>query len=354
MKFTYLFILCLALSVCFFATPSTARIPISVKFFVITMFDIPGIGGETLRWIQRENLTEQIAVPGISPRFPYVHCKPAPLYAPFTSDMCAITTDETFANAGPSIMATILSGLFNFEKTYFLVAGIAGVDPADGTLGSAAWARYVINYGTSHEIDAREMPADWPYGYTGFGPVPPGVYPPRSNWIGVEVYQLNEAVLQRALAVTQNVVLSDNSAAQTYRALYLTSPAIDPPSVIQCDSVAIDTYWHGFYLSKRANDWTSLLTNGTGNYCMTNEEDSAIMTALKRGDNMGLLDFNRVAVLRTASNFDQPHPGQTAWESLNAYSGGFFPSCENAYRVGAAWAHEVIHHWHQYEYGVPQ
>ncbi|SEM35430.1 Purine nucleoside permease (NUP), partial [Variovorax sp. YR750] len=34
---------------------------------------------------------------------------------------------------------------------------------------------------------------------------------------------------------------------------------------------------------------------------------------MKRGASAGLLDLRRVAVLRTASNFDRPHPGQTAY-----------------------------------------
>jgi purine nucleoside permease len=351
MKFTHLFPLCLLFLGCVVAAQGTL-LPISPKVFVITMFDISGIGGETLRWIQRENLTQQISVPMLSPNFPYVHCKPPPLTSPYTSDMCVVTTDQTFANAGASIVAVLGSGQFDFKNTYFIVAGIAGVDPADGTLGSAAWARFVINYGIAYEIDARQMPEGWPYGYTGFGPVPPGVYPTR--WVGVEVFQLNETLLQRAMQVTGNLDLTvnDNPTAQAYRANYPNAPANQPPTVIQCDSTAIDTYWHGSNLSVRANDWTSLLTNGTGNYCMTNEEDSATMNALKRGADAGLLDFNRVAVLRTASNFDQPYPGQTVWDSLNTSSGGFFPSCENAYFVGSTLAHDIINNWQQYQQGI--
>jgi purine nucleoside permease len=69
------------------------------------------------------------------------------------------------------MMALILSEKFDLRNTYFLIAGIAGIDPNQGTTGSAAWARYLIDYGISWEIDAREIPgtaADpstppWPY-----------------------------------------------------------------------------------------------------------------------------------------------------------------------------------------------
>jgi len=349
---TLLFITSLILALALVST-SDATAPLKVRVFVITMFDIPFIGVETLRWIQNQNLTMDIEVPGLSPNFPYVHCKPPGTSDPHTSDLCAITTDQTFTNAAPSMMATIFSGLFDFSLTYFMVAGIAGVDPADGTLGSAAWAHYVVNYGLAYEIDARQMPPTWPYGYTGFGPVPPGSYPTRL--IGLEVFELNSNLMQIAYDLTKNLNLevNDNPTAQAYRANYPNPPANQPPTVIQCDSTAIDTYWHGSDLSQRSNDWTYLLTNGTGNYCMTNEEDSATMSALNRGYIAGLLDFSRVMVLRTASNFDQPYPGETAWESINANSGGFFPSCENAYYVGSVMALEIINHWHQYKDGVP-
>jgi len=38
------------------------------------------------------------------------------------------------------------------------------VDPEDASIGSAAWAEYVVDGDLAHEIDAREMPPDWPTG----------------------------------------------------------------------------------------------------------------------------------------------------------------------------------------------
>jgi purine nucleoside permease len=48
-----------------------------------------------------------------------------------------------------------------------LIAGIAGIDPSMGTLGSAAWARYLVDFGLRNEIDASEKPANWTTGYLG-------------------------------------------------------------------------------------------------------------------------------------------------------------------------------------------
>lgn len=336
-----------------------------VKVMVITMFEVPGpVPGETQKWIEGEGLTEAITVPALSAKFPSVFCKPSTDQGNDQksqnnkqdensggSDLCVVTTDIGYANAASSVMALILSDKFNFKDTYFVIAGIAGVDPADGTLGSAAWARFSIDFGLAHEIDAREMPAGWPYGYTGFGPVPPGTKPTRT--IGTEVYQLNETLLQKAYNLTKDLALIDGATAQHYRALYPNPPANQPPKVILCDSMAVDTYWHGAILSQRANDWAKLLTNGAANYCMTDEEDNATLTALKRGASAGLLDFNRVALLRTASNFDQPHPGQTPYESLQARSGGFIPSVSNAYLVGSTLTHAIVANWHDWKDGVP-
>jgi len=355
MKFNLLVLLAI-LAVCLLgAQECSARI--KVRVFVITMFDIPGpFGAETKRWVDKENLTESIVVPGLSPGFPTIKCRPPNEEdRPNWRDICVITTDIGYANAASSISAVIYSNQFNFEKTYFIIAGIGGIDPADGTTGSAAWARYAVDYGLAHEIDAREMPAGWPYGYTGFGPVPPGVKPTRT--IGTEVYRLNEEFLQAALTLTLHLDLTvnDRPSAQAYRSNYPNAPANQPPKVIQCDTVAIDTYWHGAILSQRANDWAKLLTNNSANYCLTDEEDNSILTALRRGANAELLDFDRVALLRTASNFDQPYPGQPggAYGSLTSSSGGFLPSCDNAYFVGSTVAHRIIDNWHHWKNGVP-
>lgn len=327
-----------------------------VKVFVITMFEFPDtspFGAETRRWIVNQGLTDKIEVPGLSPNFPFVHCRPG---NPAHSDICVITTDIGYANAAASMAALIFGDQFDLDRTYWLVAGIAGVDPLDGTTGSAAWARWVVDLGLAHEIDAREMPEDWPYGYTGFGPVPPGVFPSRV--IGTEVYRLPEALLQKAFALTQHLNLSVNDRPSTiaYRANYPNAPANQPPVVMKCDSASFDTYWHGPLLSLRANDWSKLWTNDDANYCMTNEEDSATLTVLKRAADADIIDWERVAVLRTASNFDQNYPGQTPWESLTTSSGGFLPSLDNAYLVGATLTNTILANWNGpngWKQGVP-
>ena len=120
-----------------------------------------------------------------------------------------------------------------------------------------------------------------------------------------------------------------------------------------CDTVSVDTYWHGSLMSEAIETWTAVLSDGAARYCTTQMEDNATMTALRRGADAGRLDFDRVAVLRTASNFDREPPGKTALELLTADFGGFGPATANAYRVGSAFADAVIADWLAWSRGVP-
>ena len=61
----------------------------------------------------------------------------------------------------------------------------------------------------------------------------------------------------------------------------------------------------------------------------------------------------RVAVLRTASNFDRPHPGQTPTESLKANSGGFGPSTANLVAAGQPLVNDIVTKWASWKNGVP-
>lgn len=47
------------------------------------------------------------------------------------------------------------------------------------------------------------------------------------------------------------------------------------------------------------------MTNGTGTYCATAQEDNATSESLVRATKEGLADFSRLIILRTASDFDR-------------------------------------------------
>jgi len=263
-----------------------------------------------------------------------------------------MTTGMGYANAASSVAALVFGGRFDLTKTYVLISGIAGVDPAQGTLGSAHWARFVIDGGLQNEIDPREAPADWTSGYLAIGaPAPGEKAEPR---YGDEVYRLNEDLLQAAFRLTRDADLVDSDAAKTYRVKYSEPAATAPPQVSICDTISSDTWWHGARLGGAMEAYARLVSNGEANPCTTQQEDNATLTALKRGADAGLIDFNRIAVLRTASNFDREAPGQSAAESLRARSGGYLPSVANAHRLSAKLANAIVEDWGTWSAGPPK
>jgi purine nucleoside permease len=238
---------------------ASAAPPIPVKVMIVTMF-----GPEGQVWLDHLPLRQVIAVPGLSPDYPGIHCA--------ADGVCLLTTGMGHANAAASIAALVYSRQFDLRHTYWLVAGIAGINPHDGTLGAAALARYLVEFDLQWALDSREAPKGWPTGYTGIDTKDPSQKPPLDYH--TEVFALNEALLQRALALSEPVALSDSAAAAKYRAAY-PSPANRPPSVIQCDTLSGDTWWSGTRLGERASAWTKLLTGGKGDYCTTQQEDNA-------------------------------------------------------------------------------
>jgi purine nucleoside permease len=309
------------------------------KVVIISLFE-----PEAKPWLARLKIDRKIRIAGLSADFPEVSCS--------GEDVCVMTTGMGHTNAAASTMALIFSKQFDLSKTYFLVAGIAGIDPSMGTLGTPAWARYLIDFGLQNEIDAREKPAEWTTGYLGIHAADPDSKPAVDY--NTEVFQLNEVLLQKALALSADATLMDSSQATQYRSNYPFAPANQPPKVVQCDSLAADTYWHGALIGQRAHDWVSLLTDGKGTYCTTQQEDNAIYEALKRGAAADLVDVNRIAVLRVAANFDRPYPGQSADISLHSYSGGFQIACENIYRTAAPLVQNIVARWKQWDAGVPR
>ncbi|MEX3936772.1 purine nucleoside permease [Paraburkholderia phymatum] len=312
-----------------------------VKVMIISMF-----GPEGQVWLDTLGPWQDISVAGLSPDYPAIHCN--------KQDICVMTTGMGHANAAASTMALAFSSRFDLRHTYFMVAGIAGIDPIQGTVGSAAWARYLVDFGIQWEIDGREIPSGWNTGYLGINTKSPTDKPPLDY--RTEVFQLNPRLADTAFALSRSVVLSDNPQAQAARAKYNYAPANRPPAVIQCDTLAGDTWWSGTKLGERAREWTKILTDGKGVYCTTQQEDNATYEALKRAASVHRVDLNRVAVLRAGSDFDRPYDGQTSADNLLNYAaqGGFNIALENLYRAGNPLVQDIASHWGEWRDGVPQ
>ncbi|PVI01546.1 purine nucleoside permease [Periconia macrospinosa] len=307
------------------------------------------------------NLTAQsIPLPLLSPLFPSVYCDP-------TSTICQIITGEGEINAAVTLSALLLSNQFDLRKTYILIAGIAGVSPEKGTLGSVAFSRYAVQVALQYEIDAREM-VGGRGGYVAQGAKEVGEYP--GSLYGTEVFELNDALRGVAAGFARKAVLSDSEKAKVYRARYATNSSVEegglgkglyaegtkPPSVLECDVATSDTYFSGKLLGEAFATYTKLLTNGTGTYCMTAQEDNSTLEALLRGHLAGLVDFARIVVMRTASDMDRQYPGQSAEENLFAFDeqGGFTPAIQNLYIAGIEVVRGILGAWEErFEVGIP-
>ena len=129
------------------------------KVVVVTMFeagkDTGDIPGEFQFWVEREKLTQVLP-------FPQGY---RDLRMNAEGTVLGVVTGVGTAKSAATIMALGMDARFDFSKTYWLVAGIAGIDPNDGPLGSAVWAEWLVDGDLGHEIDAREIPAGWTTGY---------------------------------------------------------------------------------------------------------------------------------------------------------------------------------------------
>jgi purine nucleoside permease len=78
-----------------------------------------------------------------------------------------------------------------------------GGDPADVSLGSAVWVEHVIDGDLGYEIDAREIPKDWPTGMVPLRKTRPYEQPLRPELEG-EAYTLDQPLVDWAFQLTRS------------------------------------------------------------------------------------------------------------------------------------------------------
>ncbi|TVY85410.1 Purine nucleoside permease [Lachnellula suecica] len=317
---------------------------ISPKVFIISMFspeaDIWYENAETEGSIGNL-LAMNITVPGFSMLFPDAHCLA-------DESVCQLTTGESEINAASTIQALMLSPQFNLTETYFMIAGIAGINPKHGTLGSIAFSKYAIQVALQYEFDAREKPENFSTGYFPQGSYAPNQYP--GSIYGTEVFEVNEALRDIAVNFASDATFNDSDAAVAYRAHYATdelyAAATQKPGVITCDVATSDVYYSGALLGEAFENFTTLMTNNTGVYCMTAQEDNATLEAMVRAAINGLVDFSRIIIMRTGSDFDRPYDGESVEDNLlYADVGGFEPAIENIYIAGTPVVKGILAGW---------
>lgn len=325
--------------------------PIRPRVVIVTMFEIGADTGdrpgELQLWVEREKLDRVIPLPAGG----------HPVRANADGSLIAIVTGMGNTNAATTIMALGLDPRFDLRRSYWLVAGIAGVDPADASLGSAAWAKFVVDGDLAHEIDAREIPAEWPTGRVPLSKRAPYELPRAEDRAG-QVFELNAALADWAFALTKDTPLRDTDGMRELRIRYTETPAArTPPRVLLGDTLSSTTFWHGTQMNRWANEWMRYHTAGRASYVMTAMEDSGTLRALHKLAAAGRVDEHRALVLRTASNFDSPWPGATSVESFRneepGHLSGMLPAFEAAHAVGSRVAHALIDGWATFENEPP-
>jgi purine nucleoside permease len=324
--------------------------PIPVKVVVLAAFergeDTGDAPGEFQLWVEREHLDQVLDFPA---GFRHLRMN--------KDGVLAMVTGVATAKAAASVMALGLDPRFDLRRAYWIVAGIGGGDPADVSLGSAVWADHVIDGDLGFEIDARQIPVDWPTGYVPLRKQRPYQQPVRTDLDG-EVYTLNVELVGWALRLTQDTKLADSEAMQKSRARFVGFPnALKPPFVTRGDTISAGTFWHGSKMDEWANEWTKYYTGGKGNYMVSAMEDTGTLQALTFLDHAGRADLKRVLVLRTVSNYDQEAPGISAAESLQGMVLGnysaYLPALEAAEIVGDKVVRDIVEHWSKREGNTP-
>jgi purine nucleoside permease len=328
-----------------------AQGPIEVRVVVVTMFergdDTGDQPGEFQHWVEREALDQVVTFPQ--------GWRDLRMNKNGVLGLC---TGIGTAKAAASVMALGLDPRFDLRRAYWVVAGIAGIDPEDAATGSAVWAEWIVDGDRGHEIDAREIPPGWQTGYIPLRKTTPYELPRREPDEG-EAYHLQPGLVDWAFRLTKDVALDDNAAMREQRAKYSNHKAAQmPPRVLKGDTLSGGTFWHGRKLSEWANSWVKYHTGGRGNYVTTAMEDTGTMQALTFLDADGRVDKRRVLVLRTGSNFDQQRDGITAAESLAETKIGsyvaYLPAIDAAHRVASVVVRRLVDRWSQYRDRMPE
>lgn len=327
-------------------TTLTLQAAIPIKVVVVSMYEIGedtgDAPGEFQFWIER-NEVEKIEAP-LGWRDYYL-----------TKDgVLIMCTGGGITNAATSTSTLVFDERFDLSKAYWIVAGISGVDPEDAPLGSAIWAKWIIDGDLAKEIDSREIPEDWPYGMIALGAKEPNTL--DGGWqVSTIKFELNADLVDWAYDLTKDYPLPENDEINEFSKIYAAYPnAIKPPSVMLGETIASSTYWHGFAFNKWANDWVKLHAGEEFNFMTSAMEDTGTATVLQRVAKTGKVDFERFLVLRTASNFSTPPIGKSVAWSLNAeYPANGVPALEAAYNVAKVVVDELVENWDTYENTLP-
>ncbi|MCU1324559.1 MAG: hypothetical protein JWM43_4208 [Acidobacteriaceae bacterium] len=332
-------------------TPETLHPRVVIVAYFEVGEDTGDRPGEMQFWVERDHLDRVIQVPGMT------HV----VRANAAGTEIAIAVGPGNIKPGINIMALGSDPRFDLRESHWLINGIAGISPADGTVGAAVWTDFVINGDLAKQIDPREIPSSWSDGFLSLDAVSPTDPKGGANWeddvrrwTGDQahanrrgnVIRMNIAQTKWAYELTRDTPLPEDPAMKTLRLRYKGQPgAASGPKVQMGANIATEIFWHGAKMDAWAHRWVTFETDGVAHLASTAMNDTGTMLALDALTRQGKADWNNALLLRTASNFDMPPTGTSpaanlASEKHGAYT-AYLPALEAAYTVG----HRVVAEW---------
>jgi purine nucleoside permease len=248
------------------------------------------------------------------------------------------------AGVGSANTAAFLSTLgmlpgLDLRGSSWLLQGIAGVDPAVGTLGDVFLVDHAVDADLAHELAGRDIPVDWQTGIFPLGAEAPFQKPSTPELFGEPYQHFPVAVADPpddgwpALQAEETVA---ELAAHYPEAATSRAPAIQTGSVLSGAR-----FWHGAEANDWARRWVDFWTEGRGVFAVSSMEDTGSLAALQLLGRMDRVDTHRIAIIRAASNFTTPPPGVAAIANLagdhaESVLPAFALALENLYRVVSA------------------
>lgn len=332
--------------------PAPAAATVAPKVIVVAGWengaDTGDAPGEYQDWVEREHLAEQVPVRGV--KEPILRRNAEGVYG------------LVLRSGASELMALALDPTFDLKKTYWIFTGISGVNPNVASVGSVAWARWVVDGDALRELDDRSIPKDWPYGLYAIGANRPNSLPKDPNHYGsvtdvvqlTKAYPLNQGLARWAYDLSVNVKLADDPAiARRRRAWPGNLPASKPPIILMGETLGALRYWHGDARNKWAQDWVKLWTKNQGVFVMTNEESQTNQKVMRLLSRWGYVDSDRIMVLRSGSNPSMPPPGVSLAQSMGDEGPGQMIAFDNNERVGAPVVKALLTDWDLYRDHVP-
>lgn len=305
---------------------------IKVKVFIAAMFEIGANAGdkagEFQYWYQRY-FTDSVAM-SVKGALNPVYCN--------KEGICGAVLGMGKVASSASMQAILLAEQFDLSQSYFVISGVGGTPPSQGTIGDVNWASWLVDYDLGHRWKPQEGIQGQP------------TFMPRKGYDSIRRFQLNPLLVKWAMQLSQSVQLKDSPAAQQYRNRYPQAAARRLPKVTSGTHMTGDTFFHGPGLSQEAQYIASLYQ--ADDYMITEMEAAAVAQVLTR-----TVGLKRMLSLRGAVNFDQGHPNETTLQHLDPApgetAGGFAETVENIVIVGSPLVDHIVKHWDVWQTGIP-